>query len=340
MSKPDALPRVAVLLPVGSARDSVRRAIERTHDLDVLTDIDGLLSRLANVAGGAVDVVLIDWSMLGSDAVRTFRALRAHAPTTPFLALLDRTPFSEMPAIFAAGVADLIRTPINADELAARIGRARLHVSASASIPSISLEHVPDALALDLSAFLGVKLSVEAGPGLLDLEGEQAVSCLPLHLVRDSLEVRVFVAISRAHLPGLTRMLGIDVADPLLTNDLGCELVNLAAGSLRRTCSTPEATLTMGLPRSVEPGGLPANAWSACLLGDGGQVTIFVEQIHRAPSLVRVGALREGMVVVVDLKSETGTLLLAAGSRLTTTTASRVAKMLPAQDRVQVFDLC
>jgi hypothetical protein len=94
----------------------------------------------------------------------------------------------------------------------------------------------------------------------------------------------------------------------------------------------------MGLPRTLTSAALPSTAWVARISGDDLEFTVVVDLRRRPPTAVAVCELREGMVVVGDLRNVGGTLLLGGGSRLTSTMVSRVRAVLPAGHKVEILD--
>lgn len=338
--------RVVAVLPPGAPRDAVVRGLDRgAYDLELVTTAQ--LPRSA--AAGVVDVVLFDWCVLGSDAHAAFARLQAQAPDVAFVAVVDRTPFAEIASIFEAGVNDVIRTPLQIDELRARLQRAAQAASSSAKAkkkpppPALPcLDRLPTALSADLSAFAGAALGASARvPDELRCADDVVVTCLPLHEVHSLLEVRVLVAARRCALRELAhRMFDLDDADEACCDDLTREMANLAAGALKRICSQGSSSFTMGLPRHVEGGCPDRDHWVTRLCSDDGgvDVAIFVETLRRAPSFVDAAHLREGMVVVADLKTDDGTLLLSAGSRLSVTTVGRISGILGQGRLVEILD--
>ncbi len=336
-TKPRPRRRVAVVLPLGHTRDAVRRALDRSYEV---------VSLVAEGLGGAiagVDAVLLDWSLLGAEPLTPFRILAAGSEGVPIIALLDRTPLSELRSVFAAGVADAVRTPIHPDELEARIELACHRRAAATPQPRPTLpgfEHLAQALATDLSAFFGASLATTAAADAGNAGEGDVIVRLPLHLITLSLEVSLYIAWRRADLALLAlRMLGVEDADDAVTNDLACEAANLSAGALKRLCSPDGAPLTMGLPRRIERLDGEADHWRVrLLLDDGISFNISVDVARRAPQLVTPGALTEGMVIVDDIKTSGGTLLLAAGARLNMTLAAKIRSLLPVDARVPVLD--
>jgi hypothetical protein len=278
--------------------------------------------------------VVFDWSLLGQLPVTAFHQLQAAHPQTLFVALIEKV--TQLPIAADAGVHDFVRLPLVAEELVVRVHRL-LKMSATEEPALRELERLPQALASDLSGFASTHLDGECDVPLPCDFGDLVVARLPMHLAAQSLEIAVYVAGSREMLARLATLLGIPDADTAVLEDLARELTNQSAGALKRTCSPAGAQLTMGLPTTWSSG-LPASAWVARMKGGDLEFTVVVEMRKHPPTGVAVDELREGMVVVGDVRNAAGTLLLGGGTRLTVTMVARVQSVLPAGQRVDILD--
>jgi hypothetical protein len=263
------------------------------------------------------------------------RHLRAEQPGVSFVALIDTLP--QLHVVVEAGVHDFVCLPIAGDELVVRVERL-LHPPPLEEPALRELERLPQALASDLSGFAATHLDGEGEVPLPADFGDLVVAQVQLHLAAQSLEIDVFVVSARPVLLRLAERLGLPDADTAVLEDLARELANQSAGALKRTCSPAGAQLTMGLPRSLTSAALPSTAWVARISGDDLEVAVVVDLRRRPPTAVAVCELREGMVVVGDLRNVGGTLLLGSGSRLTSTMVSRVRTVLPAEHTVEILD--
>jgi hypothetical protein len=163
---------------------------------------------------------------------------------------------------------------------------------------------------------------------------------IPMSLASDQVEVRVSILVDGTALQCLGAiLLGDRDAEEAALNDVLRELANTAGGAIKRAALPEGIVLTTGIPSNentvqlqgdrVQSWTMPIEAGKACL--------VIVGEIRvRENQRVAASELREGMVLVYDLRSESGTLLVKAGSRLTSTTAARVAQMLGPRFIVEV----
>jgi hypothetical protein len=108
------------------------------------------------------------------------------------------------------------------------------------------------------------------------------------------------------------------------------ELANTAGGALKRAALAENIALTTGIPFSETPAPtLQAHdCWTLKLDTDDGCLALVGEIRERANQRVAASKLSEGMILAHDVRNESGILLAPAGSRLTATTANKLAQML------------
>jgi hypothetical protein len=125
-------------------------------------------------------------------------------------------------------------------------------------------------------------------------------------------------------------LLGDENADPAAADDALRELANTASGTFKRAAACENIVFTTGLPVSGSKETFPGNSSCWCLsLGSGlGCLALAVQIVERENQRVPASKLTEGMVLAHDLRNEGGILLVPAGSRLSGTSAARLAKML------------
>jgi hypothetical protein len=155
---------------------------------------------------------------------------------------------------------------------------------------------------------------------------------IPLSLATEELELRVWLAVDAPAVAWLGRAL---LAEPspgaAVVDDILREMVNTAGGAIKRAALPESVTLTAGIPTNDAPlrtQGDGIRSYTFALDGGKASMALMGEIRKRDNTRVPASKLREGMVLVHDLRSENGMLLVAAGSRLTSTTAERVAKLL------------
>jgi hypothetical protein len=124
-------------------------------------------------------------------------------------------------------------------------------------------------------------------------------------------------------------MLGDETASDEVLRDIMRELANIAGGALKRAVQHEQTTLITGLPLDSDltlcgPG---ARYWEI-ETEDGGVIGLVADVRRRPNRRLPARRLIEGMVVVSDVCNGTGVLLLPSGTRLTSTTAERLSRLL------------
>jgi hypothetical protein len=201
--------------------------------------------------------------------------------------------------------------------------------------------YLSDIVTTDLELMLGRPLSISEGwPATY--EGEVLAATLPMSMPSAKLEVRVSIVADPGAQTFLARQLLQDEnAAPDALHDMLGELANTAGGALKRAAIPEHATLTTGLPLTemLDQDGIEdARCWTLAL---DEHVSIgIVARIQRRRN-IRVPAIsvREGMVVVRDIRADSGTLLLSAGTRLTLTSARRLRALLSPNELVEVVEV-
>lgn len=329
MSHPTSVRRVRLVAATAAVRDVCKHALEAEH---IAVDVGSSLRTLSETVP---ELVVCDWCLLGQQPGASVRQLRSTHPGMRLLVVVDRLGAPE--ALLEAGVDDFVRLSSCGAELALRV--RRLGVDLRDDEPVLrELERLPLALASDLSGFAAAHLDSEVDVPLPCDFGDLIVARLPMHLAAWSLEIDVYVVSRRQILERLAAALGIPGSDDSILEDLARELTNQSAGALKRTCSPAGAQLTMGLPLTVASSTLPTTGWVTRVSGGEFDFSVVVDVRKRPPALVSVGELREGMVVVGDLRNAAGMLLLGGGSRLTATLVQRVRAALPAGQRIEILD--
>jgi CheY-like chemotaxis protein len=282
----------------------------------------------------------------GPDLARRLRAADASGQAF-IIALLEGASSSskEVSHLVAAGVHDFIRRPIIDSDLVERIkaparliGWARsltLHAAFdfSGKLDLTQLRawaNLGSIIADDLSQMAGLPLAVTEGwPKHFD--SKHCNATLPMSLAGDQLEVRVSIVADTQSVGWIrATLLGDENADQAATDDALRELANTASGAFKRAAACENIVLTTGLPISGGKESFPGKStcWSLALPGDLGCVALAVEIIERENQRVPASKLTEGMVLAHDLRNDGGILLVPAGSRLSGTSAAKLAKML------------
>jgi AmiR/NasT family two-component response regulator len=125
------------------------------------------------------------------------------------------------------------------------------------------------------------------------------------------------------------------VVDAAVTRDVVRELANSGMGAVKAAFLPERYTFAGAIPKDAhgqDALNLLAHAEGRRLLtlhASGMNLHIVVAVRETANRKLLGAALREGMVLVGDVKSELGVLLARAGTRLTQTTAAKLAGLLP-----------
>lgn len=125
------------------------------------------------------------------------------------------------------------------------------------------------------------------------------------------------------------------MVDADVIRDVVLELANSGMGAVKAAFLPEQYAFAGSVPKSFATldaqkflNGAEARRVLALRAGDA---VLYLLATLRHKGRVRVlgAALREGMVLAADLKSDAGVLLARAGTRLTETTASKLARMVP-----------
>jgi hypothetical protein len=122
-----------------------------------------------------------------------------------------------------------------------------------------------------------------------------------------------------------------DAGDAAVT-DMLRELANTAGGAFKRTAMPENAVVTTGLPTDhvlIAAPGATTRTWELTS-ADGLCIGIVAEMLALANVQVQAAELREGMVLAGDVHNRAGMLVVPGGTRLTATSAERVASILGA----------
>ena len=157
-----------------------------------------------------------------------------------------------------------------------------------------------------------------------------------------AMEIHVLVGVSASDVASLSEaIVGVPAPPVKVIEDLLREIANTAAGALKRA-APEEEPLTTGLPECVSVRNLRAaldrsSAHFTCRAkGQKVELAFVVERVSSTRTIVSAANLREGMVLVEDLRNEAGLLLIAGGTRLTSSAAERAARLLGNKVQVKV----
>jgi hypothetical protein len=256
--------------------------------------------------------------------------------------------------LVAAGANDFMRRPLLETELVARTQAPGRHLKWATSVakPGVfDFSAGPDLTRTAMWRNMGalvcgdlcsmVGQTPEPAPGwpktfARDLRG----ATIAMSLASDQVELRVSVMADRPTVLWLGEsLLGEASPGDAAIDDLLRELANTAGGAVKRAALPESITLTTGLPTNtstVRYEGAGVQCWTLPLDGAKSRLAIVGEIRKRENQRVAASSLREGMVLAHDLRTESGALLVAAGSRLTSTAAQRLAQVLGPRFFVEV----
>jgi CheY-like chemotaxis protein len=322
---------------------------------EALCQVEGvgsLKEALAAIARERPDVIVASIEPGGgADVVRQLR----NAGDAHILALIDgdRRPW-DIPTLLAAGADGVMRAPIAEAELLARVKQSpRRMISRAQRMAAPALDRSAAAVVSGLQAWQN--MGALAVNDIVQMVGEPLRVCdrapsgfagglrgatIPMSLASANIEAHVSVVTDEngRHWLG-RRLLGEERASEASLDDVLRELANVAGGALKRAALAESVILTTGLPLSnhaVRLTGHGVRCWTVTLEDGVERIAVVGELHHVETRRVPASGLREGMVLTCDLRSANGQLLVTAGSRLTNTTATRLAKLLGSRIFVEV----
>lgn len=334
--------RIVLLSDKKAERDALVRALESFH-VEAAQDESTALEIIARDAPRVIVFAVPPKG--GPDLARRLRAADASGQAFLIAVLDSSSSGKEVSHLVNAGVHDFIRRPVIDGDLVERIksparliGWVRsltLHAAFdfSGKLDLTQLRawaNLGSIIADDLSQMAGQTLAVSEGwPKRFG--GKLYNATLPMSLAGDQLEVRVSI-VADEHSLGWIRaaLLGDESADQAAADDALRELANTASGAFKRAAACENIVLTTGLPISGGKDSFPGSSscWSLSLGAELGCLALAVQIVERENQRVPASQLTEGMVLAHDLRNDGGILLVPAGSRLSGTSAARLAKML------------
>jgi CheY-like chemotaxis protein len=343
--------RILVIDERKNERDAILKALPKsTYEVEAVADERTALESMGRLP---TEVVIFASPVKGGDElVRKIRNKDASAQVY-LLAIVDSTPTQkELSALLAAGVNDFLRRPlVDAEILERTKAPARLLRWARSvhkptafdftSAPDIAQlrawQRLGNVVGDDLAQMAGQAFTVKEGfPKRFS--GEMTCATIPMSLAGDQLELRLSVAFDRESLGWVrSALLGDASAPNEAVNDALRELANTAGGALKRSATDESVTLTTGLPLN-ETFTLPetCSAWTLEIEGTSAVIAVVGQIRSKANQRVAVEKLCEGMVIAHDVRTEAGILLVPGGSRLTSTTAAKLAKILAPRSFLEV----
>ncbi|HEV8551748.1 MAG TPA: response regulator [Polyangiaceae bacterium] len=335
--------RVLLVNDRRSERDALAKRLPRTgYDVAAVSDESSAMAAMAQEHPQVI--VVAPPARGGDELVRRLRHFDASGQAYIVAVLDSAVSHKDISSLLEAGVNDFLRRPILDGEFIERVkGPTRLlrwvkcvakPTAFDFSVPTdIARLHGWQNLGLivaeDLSQIAGQ--TFEVAPGFPQSFGQSLLAAtIPMSLAGDRLEVHVSIVVDRKGADWLrSAVLSDPSATDAMTADVLRELANTAGGALKRSALGENVTLTTGLPQNGKFAcGPNQGPWTLSLPEVGACLAVVGCIQSKENQRVAASHLAEGMVIVHDVRSENGLLLVPAGSRLTSSSAARLAKAL------------
>jgi CheY-like chemotaxis protein len=326
-----------------SERDALAKALPTAcAEVEVVGDEQSAISAITR---DPPQVLVFAVPARGADeAVRRLRSFDTSGQAY-VVAIIDGSPTpKDLSNLIAAGANDFIRRPLSEAELIERVKaptrmlrwvRSVVKPTAfdfSAPVDAARLQgwqNLGAVIAEDVGQVVGATFSVSSGWPCKFPNGVRGAT-IPMSLAEDQLELRVSIGVDAEAAQWLASMvLGDPAASDASVDDALRELANTAGGALKRSALCESVTLTTGIPVNESLANDAGRRTFTLLHEESGVCLAGVGEI-RSKQNQRVAAsnLAEGMIIVNDVRNEGGLLLVAAGSRLTTSSAAKLARVL------------
>jgi CheY-like chemotaxis protein len=324
---------------------TVRRAGHRVEQSADAT------SALASAALDPANVIIVGWPLPSDADVVTLLSGGGSDQTYVIVVLDSANAGRNIKALLAAGADDFLLRPVINEELLARVEASR-RMHRWATVDALDWSSGTDLGRLrawrSMGAIVAARLAlmirrpVEAVQGWpSDFAGPLRGATIALSLVSVQAEAHISITVNRQAQSWLAEVLLHNRnADSSAIADMLREMANTAGGGVARAAVLENVTLTLGMPVTdvipAQPRTKTVQAYEA--LVDGGKVRIGIlgKVIRRESVRLPARKLREGMVMVSDLRKPDGVLLVAAGTRLTWTTAEQVTQTVGGSFVVEV----
>lgn len=324
------------------APESLRLLAELGHSTELVEDAAAASARLEG--SSPPDLVIVRWPFPGKvDWLRRSRE-RSGSPYVYLIALLEHTASAgDISSLYEAGLDDFVRRPLVRAEVAGRLGapdRMKKAYGAGAGAAGGSKSAVARLPAyLRAGPIGGEALSSMLGP--VDCaEAPVAESAVPgvraAHVVLSLPSEETELCLSLLLEPASTASFALDLcgeadADGAVVDDMLRELANMTSGAVKAAALAANVVFTTGLPiseRASRAGMIEERFWWLLRAGTTARIGVLATVRGRANEQVMAGKLLEGMVVARDLRNRSGALIVAAGTRLTSTAAERLPRIL------------
>lgn len=300
------------------------------------------------------DVVILDEGLPGVTPLAMVQWIRAIQSTTrPYIILSTTSSVISKPMAMAldAGADDFMRKPFSVEEIVFRVDALKRILNwapqflANAKkmrdwsddntlLSTNAWTDMQTDLAKDLADMLGCPFSYQEVEHPL----ERALSAaeIPLVMIEENAQVYLAVGMDSRSLQNIAVNLFGDGNTPQeVLEDMLREIANTLGGALKRAAEADGLSMTTGLPTTIAPSAFgtssPMGKRQFTLSSPDNAITVALEVELRGHGLqqVKVGELREGMVLTRDLLNVNGTLLVRSGTRLTSSNITRIHQLVP-----------
>lgn len=341
--------RALLVVPAGALGDAAKSAFGTLpFEVSVLPPGQDLLE---SIRLAPVEVIALDPELLGPAPLEVVGKIKRR-PTPPFvLALVTRFSPKHLAQLLEGGVDDFVRPPFSLDELLVRLRRVRGRPQSVAPPPDVSaagpvglmsvewpaLANFPAALAHDLHEF--TQIALEAAQVARDPFTDPVAASLCLTHPDGITELTVRLEMDQAMGAAVASTVLDLPPDRTVLAELMREMANLAGGAAKRCLLKDGVAFAMGLPVDLDPRSpvVEANLLFACdFVAASGRVRCLVTRTRVERVQVLVPALREGHVVVREVRGPNGMLLAPAGAALTKGAVAMILKMLPHSAKIEI----
>lgn len=335
--------RIVVLADQRAERDALTRMLAAHRRAEVIANE---AAAIATIMREPPQIVVFSMpSRGGADLVRRLKGADSSGQAY-LIALCDAAPSGrELGNMLEAGAQDFLRRPVIQAELLERLKsparlvrwvkslttHAAFDLSAPVDVAGLrAWAQLGSVVATDFSEMAGAAFQIKK-EWSSKIVGELRAATIPMSLAGDQLEVRVSIVVDAAGLEWLkANLLGDPGASDDVADDALRELANTAGGALKRAALIENVTLTTGIP-TTEAMAVPAAhmaSWTLAIEGSDACLALVGEIRQRSNQRLAASELSEGMIPAHDVRNEDGILLVPAGTRLTTTSAARLGKLL------------
>lgn len=319
--------------------------VERTlaGNVDQLLTVEDGVAALTLLSTQTFQIVVSDWFVPRQDGLAITRQLRKSESKVRIVLLSDVENDSARRYAFECGVDAFLPKPFDPGALLSAAGviangEPTTPVTPASETPTSNRPTVGqtstwkslDRMICDaVRSFssLDVRLGAQVRLGPTD-----CCATLRAAEAKLGLEIGIAVLASQASLTALTsHLLGGEEAPKEMLDDILRELVNVAGGVLKTSLTLDGMACTIGLPKSgsADMFGPFAELYGTTrrfgMAAPGVEMGFAIGFRSTAPVELSIRRLREDMVLVSDLKTPQGAMLVPAGTRLTASMAERLS---------------